>query len=377
MRGFGIVRFAVPAVLLAACTSAPSGPGQTPTASNESASLTRLASGQPLPGTCSPAQPSGAETGTFLADGHVWAIDSTGQQLACLFNAQAPGSFQWGPLGDRLLLGGLRIRGIRGAPNRPSLGITPGGPAAWGHPIGIAVVFVAPDGSSLHKIFLSGQPETLDPVPGARYLDVIYHPSGLALAFVVDKNGRQSVWLSSNEGKDPRRLVFSKEGTEFTGLAFTPDGKQLLYTAEHAAGYPELHSIDLARPNAIPSQWKGDVGQRVQELFLAPQGAGIAVTLGTSCDDAQALIIDGHDAQHPALPDETRPTRVVGWLDPGTLLVAIGGCHQRQDLSAVDVSSGSVTPLVSKVQAAAVRTPAPKAPSSLPHPVEQVGSGAA
>src|SRR6266545_2251599 len=56
------------------------------------------------------------------------------------------------------------------------------------------------------------------------YLSVTYHPSGLALAFVAEREGRQSIWLSSNLGEDPKRLVFSKVGTEFGALEFSADG---------------------------------------------------------------------------------------------------------------------------------------------------------
>ena len=67
-----------------------------------------------------------------------------------------------------------------------------------------------------------------------------------------------------------------------------------------------------------------------------------------------------------ALPEAEEPTRALGWLDSRRLLVATGRCDEPLDLSAVDVSTGSVVPLVSGVDAAAVRTPVPAPPAPLP-----------
>jgi hypothetical protein len=76
-----------------------------------------------------------------------------------------------------------------------------------------------------------------------------------------------------------------------------------------------------------------------------------------------------------ALPDEVRPTRAVGWLGATLLLVATGGCDESLDLSAVDVATGSIVPLVSGVSVAAVRTPVPTPPAPLPRPVTALGEG--
>jgi hypothetical protein len=75
------------------------------------------------------------------------------------------------------------------------------------------------------------------------------------------------------------------------------------------------------------------------------------------------------------LPDATKPTRAVGWLSPTSVLVATGGCADLLDLSAVDIASGSVVPLVSGVSLAAVRTPVPTPPAPMPGSIADIGSG--
>jgi hypothetical protein len=65
----------------------------------------------------------------------------------------------------------------------------------------------------------------------------------------------------------------------------------------------------------------------------------------------------------------------VGWLSATQVLVSTGTCAGPIDVSAVDVASGAVTPLVSGVSAAAVRTPVPTPAAPLPKGVATEGSG--
>ena len=92
------------------------------------------------------------------------------------------------------------------------------------------------------------------------YLEVAYHPSGLALSFVVETDDGQEIWLSTNEGEDPERLVFSKRGTTFTSFAFSPNGETLWWTAQHPEGYPELHFMHLDTRTGFGTAWRGTEG---------------------------------------------------------------------------------------------------------------------
>jgi hypothetical protein len=65
----------------------------------------------------------------------------------------------------------------------------------------------------------------------------------------------------------------------------------------------------------------------------------------------------------------------MGWLSATQLLVGAGGCDGSFGLSAVDVSSGSVVPLVSGVTTGAARAPVPTPPAPLPKNVVTQGSG--
>ena len=378
------VGLAVSFAALAACTSSTGttgGPTQSASPGSPTGTPTvraLLASGQPLPGGCADRHSEPTQTVAFVADGRAWALDPSSKALTCLFEVSDPGPFTWGPLGDRVLLGGLHLEAIGGQTLQAPLDVQPG-PSAWGHPMGTAVAFVSGDGMELDKRYLDQKGIVdISPLHGVSYLSVTYHPSGLALAFVAEREGRQSIWLSSNLGEDPRRLVFSKEGTEFGALEFSADGRNLVYAAQHADGHPEVLALDLANRSFIRWLWRGDPGQQVLSVFQPPSRSGrfLGFTLGTSCDDGSAVVRGPDRKLIPVLPDASQPSRVLGWLDRTHVLVGAGGCGEQLDLSAFDVRTEASVPLVSGVTAAASRAPAPPAPTSLPQEVEgEVGSG--
>jgi hypothetical protein len=371
------IRTAVALALLAgACTQSSSrsdGPSPVPTqlpstsvpASVEPTGAT-LADGTPLPEGCTGA-PAPSETVAFVAQDRAWALDPTTAQLDCVFAVDDPGPFAWGPQGDRVLLGGLEVRGLGGdAPDLPPIE-SAWSAFDWGHPIGLAVVY-AHGGEPQKRFMDDGHVEPLRGLPAGEYLDIAYHPSGLALAFVLEEHGEQSIWISTNEGKDPKRLVFSERDTLFTSIAFSPDGQRLWWVAEHRQGYPELHWMDLADRSGFADGWRGHVGLYADHLLLAPTGNRKSVNEGASCERRRALLVSGGSAK-PVLPHESRPNNAVGWLDGTTLLVAVGGCGDATDLYSVDVR-GERDPaaLAHDVDLGAVRTQLENAPQDVPVP---------
>jgi hypothetical protein len=367
-------RFVIALTFLAgACTQAPDD-DQTPTSPAEptespSVAVTgaRLPDGTPLPGGCTGgAGPS--HTAAFVADGRAWAIDPDEGDLACLFPVEDAGPFGWGPQGDRVLLNSFEIRGLgRDAPDLPAID---GSISAfdWGHPLGLAVVFADAEGIPRKRFVDDGHVIRLMSLPDGEYLQVAYHPSGLALAFVVEATDGQEIWLSTNEGEDPQRLVFSERGTEFTSLAFSPNGRTLWWTAQHEEGYPELHFMKLETRTGFGTAWRGAEGTAAGGLKLAPTGILQAVTEGRECEEHTALVLDRGESRR-AIPDETRPTEALGWLDRTTLLVAAGGCDGTIDLLAVDgLGDDAPAALVLDVEIGAPRTQVSNPPETVPAP---------
>jgi hypothetical protein len=181
--------------------------------------------------------------------------------------------------------------------------------------------------------------------------------------------------MSTNKGRTPVRLVFSTEGTKFGAMGFEADGKHLLYAAQHADNHPELHRIDVTDTTKAPVAWAGPVGSKILDIQPGLNAGTVAWTTATATCAGSVAMAQTPAGTVRAIPDATRPTRAVGWLGATQLLVATGGCGEPLDLSAVDVASGSIVPLVSGVSVAAVRTPVPTPPAALPAPVTALGEG--
>jgi len=279
----------------------------------------------------------------------------------------------WGPRGDRALLAHLEVKSVGGGPPQRPPSATDPTAASWGRPIGKSIVFVGRNGRALLKAHPSGGGFLdITPVHRAAYKLVAYHPSGLAIAFVLERGGHESIWISSNVGTKPHKLVHGRLHTGFEAIAFGNHGNSIYFAAKHRDAHVDVHSLALVGADYAPVLWHGQPGVHVSDLIpLDPERAmtRLALTAGRSCQDDRALIVSyGHPSGVEALP-KARPTHAVGWID-GTqradLLVAAGGCGRPLDLYAVDSVSLKAKLLVRNVEAAATRLPEPFPPPKLP-----------
>jgi hypothetical protein len=312
------------------------------------------------------------DTVAFVADGRAWVLDPHTGVVACLFNVRKPGPFAFGPQGDRVLLAGLGVADVETqAAMWPPVGPTPT-VFDWGHPLGLAVVYASPSGAPQKRFMDTGKIEKLTTLPKGTYRSIAYHPSGLALGMIVDQGQRQGIWLSSNEGKDPVRLVFSRPDTTFSSVTFSPDGTQIWWIAQHAGALSEIHWMDLADRTTFQTALSRGLSPTAHSLELAPSGPLMSATQGASCEQEQAMVVDDQGA-HPAIANAGAATHALGWLDAKTLLVATGGCGQPESLSSVAWShgAGTATALVSGVDVGAPRTVLKNAPTEVPSPPDQ------
>lgn len=366
------------AVLATSCTSTSTSSAPAPTIDATPAPPTAtpvgttLADGSPLPNGCPRRQTIPSQTVAFVADGHAWSLDPVTGRLSCLFDVTDPGPFTFGPQGDRLLLAGLEVIGL--SANAPGLAPTGDTPTVfdWGHPIGLAIAYTNESGAPEKRFMDDGHVEHLQELPKGTYQAIAYHPSGLALGFIVDEGDRQGIWLSTNEGKDPVRLVFSKPDTVFSSLAFGPDGTQIWWIAQHAGAISEIHWMDLADRTGFETVLTRGLSPTAHGLLLAPSGPLLAATQGEGCADAHAMIVDA-DGAHPAIPGSELPTRALGWLDASTLLVSAGECEGAASLYAVGGTEDAqqATLLVDGVDIGAPRTVLHDAPTAVPAPPEE------
>lgn len=327
--------------------------------------------GQPLPDGCPTVRARARQTVAFVVAGSAWALDPVSGRLSCLFPVQDPGPFGWGPQGDRVLVGGGQILFLDGS--EALIGDAADGSAVldWGRPIGKSVVFRDALAEQTLKYVLEDDDTLgLDTMPDGAYEDIAYHPSGLALGLsVAARDGTAQIFVSTNEGERPSRIVVGLSAKDFPSLEFTSDGRYLLYLANHRGDFAQLHLIDLADPTELVDLWKSEAGVRARGLVLPPGiGDTLAFTTGTSCEDSRA-VWGSLDAIAPAVPKETRPTLAIGYLDNQRLLVGAGGCSEPVDLYVV---SGAGADLVAtRVDAAAARSDG--ADDAVPLPEELLG----
>jgi hypothetical protein len=324
-----------------------------------------LASGKPLPVRCKVGSVRPAATVTFVANGRAWALEPGDGRLSCLFRVRHPGPFVWGPRGDRALLARLQVEGFGHAPTRPPTRVDPAA-TSWGRPIGKSIVFVGRGRHALLKAHPAGGGfKDVTPVQGVSYERVVYHPSGLAFAFVLKRGRHESIWMSSNVGANPRKLVHGRLHTGFDAIAFGERGAVLYFAAQHVDHRIDVHVLPLGGANNAPVVWRGGPEERVTDLF-AGRGADIAFTAGRSCESRRAVVVAArHRRGADLLPDQHR-SRALGWLDDRHVLVATGGCGEKLDLYSVSAASLQARLLVRAVDAASVRRAEPLPPPPLP-----------
>jgi hypothetical protein len=155
----------------------------------------------------------------------------------------------------------------------------------------------------------------------------------------------------------------------FSSLAFSADGQDLWWIAQHAGAISEIHSMSLTDRTGFDTILTRGLAPTATDLRLPPIGPLKAATQGTDCSDSQAMVIDRQGAA-PAIAGATDPTTALGWLDATTVLIAEGGCDAPQTLVAVHWQhhAGEATALVHGVDAGAPRTILRNAPTEVPVP---------
>jgi hypothetical protein len=277
-----------------------------------------------------------------------------------------PGLFSWGPKADRVVLSGLEVRGVGSAASRPATSLDPAS-ASWGRPTGLALAFVDDTGTKIEKAIVGGAAtQDVSPFDNVTYQDVVYHPSGLALGFVLTDSDGSSIWISSNTGADPKKMVFSDQGTIFGPLAFDQDGTALFYGAQLADGEHIVSALELQSAVVTDGLWRSQRG--VLRVIPQAEVSGLLVDAGSDCSDSQALFStqDGGEGT-PLLPDSEAPTTALGWIDASRVLVGQGSCSEPMDLWVVDAHTTRPPVLLAQdVDRASLRVPDPLPTPPLP-----------
>ena len=328
----------------------------------------RLPDGTPLPDGCTGGA-GASQTVAFVADGRAWAIDPDDGDLACLFPVENAGPFAWGPQGDRVLLNGFEIRGLGGdAPDLPAIDASISA-FDWGHPLGLAVVFADAKGIPRKRFVDDGHLIRLMSLPRGQV-----SPGGLSPEWsragvrggddrgagdlAVDQRRRRIRSASSSPSAGPSSPRSRSRRTDGP-CGGRPSTKRAI---------PELHFMKLEDPDRIRDRMARARRGPWRAVFGSPRRDPPGGDRGRGMRGAHGSVLDRGETR-TAIPDETRPTEALGWLDRTTLLVAAGGCGEPLDLFAVD-GPGLDAPaaLVLDVEIGAPRTQVANPPGTVPAP---------
>lgn len=318
---------------------------------------------------CQEATPSPLDAPiSFVAQGRAWALTADAAHLFCLFEVRDPGPFLWGPRGDRVLLGGLEVRGVGSLASRTPLSQAVPDSVAWAEPAGDGLVWIPQGGLNLEEALLGAtEMRELTSLQGVTYRQVAVHPSGRALAFTIQRGTAFELWESGADGAAPRQLPVPAGGASLGVLAFSPDGKTLWYGSRqpNGAGHLEAWSLAAHRPQAPP--WRG----RGKVLAIVPGERGnsrgaLAIDAGGGCQDSEALAVPPSGGSAVALLPGKRPSRVVGWLDDANVLVLEGGCDAPGTLWLARFGGAPPLLLARGVDRAALRLTGEETPPPLP-----------
>ena len=361
-----------------ACTSSARPTTSPTTAATLSPTTTALDQGVfgALPSGCD-ATPVAAATAplAFAVQGRVWAVDpaatTAGSSARCLFATEDAGLFSWGPRGDRVVLRGMEVRPIGAAPSRPK-GSVQVSYFSWSRPTGTTVVFVDPAQAKLERADMgTSSVRDITPIPGLKYGDLAYHPSGLSIGFVAASANETGLWMATNQGTQPVNLVHAGSDTHFNHIVFAHDGVGLFYSVDQG-DHHSLARYDLTTGRSAEALWTGSAP--IADILETAGQPGAGLTAGADCAHHQAVYsaLDGQ-AGTPLGSQMPGPTSVVSRVDADRFVIASGGCGGPSDLYVVSRSNGSATLLIRGVDAAGSRAPEPTPPPPLPPALPAAG----
>lgn len=130
---------------------------------------------------------------------------------------------------------------------------------------------------------------TATPVGDALVNDLAVSPDGRLLAFTMVRNRSKAVMVVSSEGGEPREIF--RPGSDFqirnfAGLAWTPNGNEILLVRAGAMGEQELWAVPArgGEPRPLGLSMKG-----LKAPVLHPDGRQVAFQAGVSALEVWAL----------------------------------------------------------------------------------------
>jgi hypothetical protein len=337
----------------------PPAPTTTVAGSTQPAATSTIA----LPGAaCVFSAPTLASEVTFEVGTRLYSVSpSGGGATSCLteLTLDNVGPIRWSPAGDRVLLNSVTV--FDGAQALPTGYLSTNTGVTWSYPTGKALI--APAVADSHLLWrTAGEPDTRTDISFLERTDVAaYHPAGKNIfAAGQAADGTAGLFVAGNRGENPRLIAqLDAPTTLITEIGPDPSGSRVYFVHDHRNGTFHVHALDfpaLALTDVI------QVVEPVAELTVGTTAnAAIAWRLGgcgglTRTQIASAAVVVDQPTVFAALSTEP-----IGWLDAQQLVLSVRaqGCTGPSDLWIWNTATSSATPLVSGVDATAIRSVLP------------------
>jgi hypothetical protein len=313
---------------------------------------------------------------TFVVGSKLYGVRPDGTGARCLASAGGEaGVIQWGPRGDRVLLGPAMVLDATG---RRASGFFPDNPGVrWSQPTGTALIAPSLADDRLIWRRSTDAQDRLDISFLDRTDSAVYHPAGKNILSVgVAQGGMYGVFLASNRGKNPRPVAtVADPATTVHDLAFDTGGTHAFFLHDHAG---EFHLHDLSFPDLTlsdlvtsPLPLSGLVVDDATSIAWRSGACTGTTTTAVWVPESATAVQIGVGSPRARLSTEP-----VGWLDGGRLVVMArpSGCDGPGDLWIATASDSPPVLIATGVERAAIRKMA-ATPADLPGDINAQAPG--
>ena len=163
--------------------------------------------------------------------------------------------------------------------------------------------------------------------------------------------------MASNRGDNPRLIAqLDTPGSVITEIGPDPSGSRVYFVHDHRNGTFHVHSLDL------PALTLADVIETPSPIARLTVGATAAAAIGWRVGDCGGLtrtqIFNAGAVVDQPAAFAALSTEPIGWLDTQQIVLSVRatGCTGPADLWIWNIATSAATPLVTGVDAAAVRS---------------------